>query len=161
MALTQSFQIQTQIMQTYGPGNPFVSMSQIRNTIADMLSMNGLRNTERYYKPLDEQTEQQFLQQMAQGQDQGPDPQSQAFIAGEQIKAQSRERVEQMKLAAKQQNDSVDLQLKLREFAASDDLARDKMDQELIIKAAEILGRYVSQVDTAASKQAHAAPREL
>ena len=161
MALTQSFQIQTQIMQTYGPGNPFVSMSQIRNTIADMLSMNGLRNTERYYKPLDEQTEQQFLQQMAQGQDQGPDPQSQAFIAGEQIKAQSRERVEQMKLAAKQQNDSVDLQLKLREFAASDDLARDKMDQELIIKAAEILGRYGSQVDTAAIKQAQAAPREL
>jgi hypothetical protein len=52
------------------------------------------------------------------------------------------------------------LQLDAQKAAADDDLKRDQMDQELLLKAAEVYGRYGTAVDVAQIKQAQNAPRQ-
>ena len=188
-ALMQTFQTQQQIWQTYGPKNGLVSMTQMRNTLADTLALSGINNPDRYYAPMDNETEQQLMAQMAQeaaqqaeqaGQ-QG-DPMAQALIQAEQIKAQARMQGDQMKMQGKMQGDQIkmqsdmqvkaaemqsaqgkelaELQLKYRELQAGDDLNRDKMNQELLIEAAKILGQYGSAVDVERVRMMQAAPRD-
>ena len=70
-ALQQTLAIQQQIYTAYGPMNGVVTLTQIRNTLADMLALGGIRNAERYYQPMTEEIEQQMLmmqQQQAQQQ---------------------------------------------------------------------------------------------
>jgi len=160
-ALMQAFQVQSQIMQTYGPGNGLVSLTQIRNSLADMLALNGIRNAERYFSPMNPETEQAILAQAQQQGQQQPDQQAQAYLQAEQMKVQARAQADMAKIQAKSQVDMANMQLKLRELAASDDLKRDEMDQELLIKAAEILGRYGAQVDTAQIKAMQNQPRNF
>lgn len=148
-ALAQALQLQMQIYQGYGPNNGLVSMTNIRNTLADMLAIQGVRNSDRYFAPMDMQVEQQLQQQAAQQQQQPPvDQQAQAIIQAEQIKAQANKEVQMLKL-----------QIEAQKAIAADDRERDKMDQELMTDAAKILGQYGSAVDVAAVKQAQAAPR--
>ena len=148
-ALAQALQLQMQIYQGYGPSNGLVSMTNIRNTLADMLAIQGVRNSDRYFAPMDMQVEQQLQQQAAQQQQQPPvDQQAQAIIQAEQIKAQANKEVQMLKL-----------QIEAQKAIAADDRERDKMDQELMTDAAKILGQYGSAVDVAAVKQAQAAPR--
>ena len=188
-ALMQTFQTQQQIWQTYGPKNGLVSMTQMRNTLADTLALSGINNPDRYYAPMDNETEQQLMAQMAQeaqqeaamAQQQG-DPMAQALIESEQIKAQARMQGDQMKMQGKMQADNIkmqanmqvkaaemqsaqgkelaELQLKYRELQAGDDLNRDKMNQELLIEAAKILGQYGSAVDVERVRMMQAAPRD-
>jgi hypothetical protein len=149
-ALAQALQMQMQIFQAYGVDNQMVSMTNIRNTLADMLAMNGLRNSNRYFKPMDEQTEQMIIaQQQQQAQQQQPQmSQQEAFLQAEQIKAQ-----------AKAQGDMAKMQLEAQKAMAADDLKRDELDQELLVDAAKILGQYGTAVDVAAVKAAQNAPR--
>jgi len=187
-ALMQTFQTQQQIWQTYGAQNGLVSMTQMRNTLSDMLALSGLKNADRYYAPMTPEKEQQLMAQMAQqaqqdaamAQQQG-DPMAQALIESEQIKAQARMQGDQMKMQGKMQADNIkmqanmqvkaaemqsaqgkelaDLQLKYRELQTGDDLNRDKMNQELLIEAAKILGQYGTAVDVERVRAMQAAPR--
>lgn len=149
-ALMQALQMQMQIFQAYGVDNQMVSMTNIRNTLADMLAMNGLRNSNRYFKPMDEQTEQMIIaQQQQQAQQQQPQmSQQEAFLQAEQMKAQ-----------AKAQGDMAKMQLEAQKAMAADDLKRDELDQQLLVDAAKILGQYGTAVDVAAVKAAQNAPR--
>ena len=52
MALQQALDMQVQIFTNYGVGNGLVGMTEIRNTLADMLALGGLRNIDRYFKPM-------------------------------------------------------------------------------------------------------------
>ena len=54
-ALAQALQLQIQVYQGYGPNNGLVTMTNIRNTLADMLAVQGVRNADRYFSPMDEQ----------------------------------------------------------------------------------------------------------
>ena len=184
-ALMSTFQTQQGIWQSYGPNNGLVTMTQMRNTLADMLSLSGVRNVDRYYNPMNQETEQQLLaqqQQMAAQQEQQPDPMAQALIQAEQIKAQASMQGNQMKLQAKMQADNTklqaemqvksaemqqkqgkelaDLQLKYRDLQASNDLDRDKMSQDLLVEAARILGQYGTSVDVEKIKAMQAMPRD-
>ena len=99
VALQQAFQIQQQIYTQYGPFNGMVSLTNIRNTLTDMLAAAGIRNSDRYYAPITPEVEQQLLllQQQAQAQQaQGSDP-NQA-LAAEQMKAQAKVQSDMMKL---------------------------------------------------------------
>lgn len=93
---------------------------------------------------------------MAQGQGQEgqqQDPaagQSQAYLQAEQIKAQ-----------AKMQSDQMRMQLEMQKAVAKDDLERDRMDQDLLIKQAELMARYQAQVDVAQVKALQNQPRTL
>ena len=140
MALNQALQMQTMVYQTYGPMNGLVSMTNIRNTLADQLAISGIRNADRYFAPITPEIEMQMLQmqQQAQAQQgQAPDPNA-AFLQAEQIKAQ-----------VKMQSDMAKLQLDGQKAAASDDLKRDQMAQDLLVDAAKIYGEYGTSVDVA------------
>ena len=65
MALNQALQIQMQIYQTYGNQNGMVSLSQIRNTLGDLMALNGVRNADRYFTPITPEMEQMMMQQQA------------------------------------------------------------------------------------------------
>ena len=152
-AVLQALLAQQQaIFQQYGPMNGMVTMTNIRNTMADVLNLAGVRNADRYLQPMNPQIEQQIIamqQQMAaqQGQQQ-VDQQAQALVQAETIKAQ-----------AKQQSDMLKIQLEAQKALAADDRERDAMDQDLLIKAAEIIGKYGTAVDVERIKTMQAQPR--
>ena len=185
-ALMQTFQTQQQIWQTYGPQNGLVSMTQMRNTLADTLALSGFNNADRYYAPMNPETEQQIMAQIAEqaaqaAQGQQGDQVAEAMVTSEQIKAQAKLQGDQMRLQGKMQGDNIkmqadmqvkaaqmqskqgqelaELQLKYRELQASDDLERDQMNQDLLVEAARILGQYGTAVDVERVKSMQAAPR--
>jgi len=140
MALSQALQMQTMVYQTYGPMNGLVSMTNIRNTLADQLAVSGIRNADRYFAPITEEIEAQMLQQQQEAQAQqgeAADPNA-AFLQAEQMKAQ-----------AKMQSDMAKLQLDTQKAAAEDDLKRDQMAQDLLVDAAKVYGDYGTKVDIA------------
>lgn len=148
--LQQVLGIQQQIYQQYGPTNGLVTLTQIRNTLADVLANAGMRNAERYFNPMNPQVEQQMMmqaQQQAQGQPKPMDP-AQAMMNAEQIKSQS-----------KMQTDMAKLQLENKKLEMEDDRKRDELDQELVLKAAETLAKYGVQVDQNRIKEMQNAPR--
>lgn len=149
-ALMQALQLQMQIWQTYGAGNGIVSMTNIRNSLADMLSLGGIRNADRYFAPMSEQIEQQLLMQKQQeaAQQGVPMDAGTAMIQAEQIKAQ-----------AKLASDQFRMQLDAQKSLAEDDRKRDEMDQELLIKAAELLGKYGSPLDLERIREMQTAAR--
>lgn len=131
--------LQTQIYQQYGPANGMVTLTNIRNTIADMLASAGIRNSDRYFAPMNVQMEQQMMlmqqQQAAQGQPQQADPNA-AYLQAEQMKASARVQADMMKL-----------QLDAQKMALEDDRKRDEMAQDLALKSADLLGKYGVQVN--------------
>ena len=74
--------------------------------------------------------------------------QAAAYLQAEQLKAQ-----------AKSQTDMAKLQIDAQKAIATDDRQRDQMDQDLLVRAAEIYGKYQTNVDVAGVKQAQAQPR--
>ncbi len=140
MALNQALQMQTMVYQTYGPQNGLVSMTNIRNTLADQLAVAGIRNADRYFAPITPEIEMQMLQmqqQAQQAQGQPADPNT-AFLQAEQMKVQG-----------KMQSDMAKLQLEAQKAAAEDDLKRDQMAQDLLVDAAKVYGEYGTAVDVA------------
>tara|TARA_R110000787_G_scaffold12816_2_gene41012 strand:- start:415 stop:2592 length:2178 start_codon:yes stop_codon:yes gene_type:complete len=140
MGLNQALQMQTMVYQTYGPMNGLVSMTNIRNTLADLLAASGVRNADRYFAPITPEIEAQMLQMQQQAQaaqGQASDPNA-AFLQAEQMKAQT-----------KAQTDMAKLQLDAQKAASEDDLKRDKMAQDLLVDAAKIYGQYGTAVDVA------------
>jgi hypothetical protein len=133
MVLRETLQTQMGIWQSYGPTNGVVTMTNIRNTLADILRHSGLHNAERYYQPMNPQIEQMLMMQAAQaaqaqqGQQMGSDPNA-AFLQAEQMKMSAR-------VMADQQKTQLDYQKALMQ----DDRERDKMVQDLAIEAAKIL----------------------
>ena len=150
MVLRETLQTQMGIWQAYGPTNGIVTMTGIRNTLADILALSGVHNADRHYNPMNEQTEQQLMQQAAQaqqGQAQASDPNA-AFL-----------QAEQMKVSARVQADMAKAQLDAQKAAMEDDRERDRMAQDLAIKVAELLAKTGVQINTAALKAEQAAPR--
>ena len=140
MALNQALQMQTMVYQTYGPMNGLVSMTNIRNTLADQLAVAGIRNADRYFAPITEEIEAQMLQQQQEAQAQqgeAQDPNA-AFLQAEQMKAQ-----------VKMQSDAAKMQLDAQKAAADNDLKRDQMAQDLLVDAAKVYGEYGTSVDVA------------
>lgn len=149
MILREVLGHQMTIWQAYGPSNGLVTMTSIRNTLADIMKMGGIQNSDRYFNPMNPQVEQQLMQQAAQaaqGQQQS-DPNA-AFLQAEQMKAQMRAQSDQMKA-----------QLDAQKLAMEDDRERDRMDMDLVLKAADLLGKYNVPVDIQAVQALMAAPR--
>ena len=155
-ALQQAFQIQQMIYQQAGPNNGLVTLTQIRNTLADMLALGGIRNPDRYFMPMTQEIEMQMMQMAQQqqammaGQQQDPNA---AFLQAEQMKAQTKAQVDMTKA-------QMDYQYKMHKLAMDDDLERDGLVQDLAVKVAEILGKYGAAVNVEAIKQEQNAARE-
>lgn len=130
---------QTGVIQAYGPSNGLVSLTNVRNTMADIARLGGVYNVDRYLLPMDPQREQMLLAQKAQeaqGQTAG-DPNA-AFLQAEQMKASARVQADMAKL----QKDMAVAQME-------DDRKRDEMLQEMELEKARILAKYGATVDTA------------
>jgi len=141
MALNQALTMQMQIWQSYGAGNGLVTMTGIRNTLGDMLALSGIKNVDRYFSPMTSETEAQLVQQQeekAAQEQEGAMTDAEALVQSEQYNADKQMEMQQLKL-----------QIEAQKAVALDDRDRDKMDQDLLIKAAEILGKYGTAVDTA------------
>jgi hypothetical protein len=187
--LQQAFQTQQMIYQQYGAGNGLVTLTQIRNTLADILALGGYRNAERYFNPMNPQMEQQIVQQMMaqqqaaqQGQGDPNAATAQAMIQAEQIKAQAKMQSDAAKMQLQAQTDAAKIQagqqakmaeLNLRQendinkirtqfelAAREDDLNRDQMHQDLLVEAAKVLGQYGSAVDVERVRAMQQAPRD-
>jgi len=146
MALNQALQMQMQIWSTYGTSNGLVTMTGIRNTLGDMLAIAGVKNVDRYFNPMNAETEAQLIQQQeaqAAEEQEGAMTDAEALVQSEQYNADKQMEMQQLKL-----------QIEAQKAIAVDDRDRDKMDQDLLIKAAEILGKYGTAVDTANIKKA-------
>ena len=150
IALNQAFQTQMQIWQAYGPGNGLVTMTGMRNTLADILVASGVRNTDRYFNPMTPDIEQQLIMQQQQAQSQQPQtsPEAEALVQAETIKAQ-----------AKAQTDMMKLEIEAQKAIAEDDRKRDQMDQDLLVDSAKILGDHGTRVDLERIKQMQNTPR--
>ncbi len=125
-------------------------MTEVRHSLADILAMNGIKNAERYFKPMNPEIEQQIMmaeQQRAQSEGKQL-TQPEAFVQAEQIKSES-----------KAQTDMAKMQIDAQKAIAADDRERDQMDQDLLVDAAELLARYGAQVDVAQIKADQAKPR--
>jgi hypothetical protein len=66
---------------------------------------------------------------------------------------------EQIKAQQKAQSDMMKMQLDAQKELAKDDRERDKMDQNLVVEAAKILGQYGTKVDLERIKAAQKEPR--
>ena len=143
-ALSQALQMQMQIWSNYGAGNGLVTMSGIRNTLGDMLALQGVRNVDRYFKPMTPEMEMQLMQQQQQMEAENQQmSEAEALVQAEQYKADKKAEMDMLKA-----------QIDAQKAIAVDDRERDKLDQDLIIKAAEILGNYGTKVDVEQIKAA-------
>jgi hypothetical protein len=117
---------QKEILQTLGPNNPIVSMKQMRNTIAQILELQGVKDASRYFNEITPEIEQQ----MAQPQQPAPDPaQILAQVEAEKIK-------KDIEIADKK------MAVEIATQKASDDRERDKIETDLWLKAYEMSLKY-------------------
>jgi hypothetical protein len=136
MGLQQVASMQQAAIEKYGPNNPLVDLTQFRNTLAQMTTLQGFQDASQFWKEINPQEVQAFMQQMSAGANK-PDPaQLLAQVEAEKIKADI------IISAAKQELD--------RQKAVADaDLQRDKLIADSVLKAAEIQAKYGAQVDIA------------
>lgn len=128
---------QKQYMAQFGLDNPFVSLSQVYNTIEDMVELGGLTNVGRYFNLVDRNAEQVIAKALAkqaaeaaqqQLQNQPIDP-SKALMQIEDIKSQ----VKQMEIISRQREAALKLQAEALKEAERIDLERDRMAVERLI----------------------------
>lgn len=144
MMLREILGLQMQVYQGYGAENGVVSLTNIRNTVSDMLASSGIRNAERYFAPITPEYEQQLNQmrsQQEQAMPQGSSDPNQAFLQAEQMKAMARA-----------QTDAAKVQLDGQKAMMQDDRERDKMAQDFALKQAELMGKLGVQANAAALK---------
>ncbi|MFM2004816.1 MAG: hypothetical protein RLZZ09_471 [Pseudomonadota bacterium] len=122
---------QKEILQTLGPSNPIVSIKQLRNTMAQILELSGLKDASRYFSEITPEAEQQMAQ--PQGQQQQDPAQLLAQVEAEKIKADIA--IAQMKA-----------QLEVEKQRKADDLERDKLDADIWLRATEMQMKYGTQV---------------
>lgn len=129
--LAQIAQKQEMIMQQGGiENNPLVNLGQYRNTLAQMLALAGFKNPDMF-----------FLDPALQP---PPPPPAPPPPSPEQILAQ----VQAQAIQADIQKKAAELELQREEMLRKDDRERDKIDADLMIKAAEIEAKYGMQVNT-------------
>lgn len=160
MVLREMLGHQMQIWQAYGPTNGIVTLTQIRNTLADIMKLGGVQNADRYWMPMTPQVEQMLMQMAQQAQQQQPDPTAalaQAEVQKAQIEAQTRMQVEGMKAQQRGQTDLMKAQIDAQVANMDDDRKRDEMLQKLYLETAKILGEYGIRVDDQLIKREQAA----
>ena len=142
-ALQQAVMMQEKIVGQFGMMNGIVGPKEVRNTIADMLRIEGVQNADRYFQPIDEQKEQQLIQQaqqQAQAAQQGNDP-TQGLVQAEQIKAQANMQVKSAELQQKGQLEMQKLQAQFAQDAMDRDIKRDELDAKIAIEQAKLANK--------------------
>lgn len=130
--LMQVKQAQETIVQAMGPANPLVGLTEYRNTLDQILTLAGFKDTSRFFKEVDEQQAAQMMQAAKK-----PDP--------AQILAQIEAEKAKVDMAIARDK----AQLEWQKAKLADDRERDRLDADIALRAAEIFGKYQTQVDVA------------
>lgn len=118
-------QKQEQALISMGPDNPLCSLVEYRNTLAKILELANIRDASRYLKPV---TTDSLAQLKPPAQQQDPS----AAILQAQIA-----------------NDKAKNDLEMWKARAADDRERDRVEADVMLRAAEMSLKYGAQVDTA------------
>jgi len=133
---------QEQILQQLGPQNPLVTPQQFSNTLRKIVELSGFKDASSFFQdiPADYQPPAPPA----------PKPSPEEILA--QVQAES--------IKADIQKKAAELELKRQQMLLDDDLARDKMAQDLYLKKYEIELKYKSQISTAEIDAAQNIDRE-
>lgn len=124
-------QKQEMLLQQLGPmNNPIVSLNNYYNTLEQMLAVAGFKDVSQFFEN---------PQNFQPPQPTPPPPSPEQILA--QVQAQS--------IQADIQKKAAELELKRQEMMLVDDRERDKLDADVLLKAAEIEAKYGAQVNTA------------
>lgn len=121
---------QQEILQAMGPNNPIVTVKQYRNTLAQMIELQGFKDASRYFNEITPEAEQQ----MAQPQQPPPDP-TQVLAQVEAQKVQKDIEIAGQKMA-----------VEIATQKSADDLDRDKLDVDIYFRAKEMEAKYGIQI---------------
>ena len=128
--LTTVMAKQEQILQLAGMDNPLVSLAQYRNTLAQILALSGYKDANQFFSD---------PAQMPPMPPQPPKPSPEEMLAQAQMAA----------IQADIQKKAAELELRREEMVRKDDLQRDQMEADLMVKIAEMQARYGAQIDVA------------
>jgi hypothetical protein len=128
--LTTVMAKQEQILQLAGMDNPLVSLAQYRNTLAQILALSGYKDANQFFSD---------PAQMPPMPPQPPKPSPEEMLAQAQMAA----------IQADIQKKAAELELRREEMVRKDDLQRDQMETDLMVKIAEMQARYGAQIDVA------------
>ena len=132
---------QEQILRQLGPQNPLVTPQQFSNTLRKIVELSGFKDTTSYFQ----QIPADYVPPTPQ-----PKPTPEEVLA--QVQAES--------IKADIQKKAAELELKRQQMLLDDDLARDKMAQDMYLKKYEIELKYKSQISTAEIDAAQNIDRE-
>ena len=132
---------QEQILQQLGPQNPLVTPQQFSNTLRKIVELSGFKDTTSYFQQIP-------ADYVPPTPPQKPSP--------EEVLAQ----VQAESIKADIQKKAAELELKRQQMLLDDDLARDKMAQDMYLKKYEIELKYKSQISTAEIDAAQNIDRE-
>ena len=130
---------QQKYMEKFGLDNPFTSLSQVFNTIEDMIELGGLTNVGRYFNLVDKEAEKVIAEALAKqaaddaAKNQPVDP-TKALMA---IESEKR-RIDNAKLLSAERKNALELQQASLAQAETIDLERDKMAQTRVIEFAKL-----------------------
>jgi hypothetical protein len=161
-ALGMILGFQQGVLQQYGLTNGLVTLTNLRNTVADMLALAGYHNADRYIAPMDPTREAELIaqqQQQAQAAQGGAEDPNAAYLQAETMKAQTKAQVDMMKAQTQAQLATGRLQLEGQRMALQDDRERDRMAQDLALRTAELAMTTGQQLDTSGLQAVQAAPR--
>ena len=132
---------QEQILQQLGPTNPLVTPQQFSNTLRKIVELSGFKDTTSFFQNIP-------ADYVPPTPPQKPSP--------EEVLAQ----VQAESIKADIQKKAAELELKRQQMLLDDDLARDKMAQDMYLKKYEIELKYKSQISTAEIDAAQNIDRE-
>jgi hypothetical protein len=152
MVLQQLAMKQEQILAQLGPGNPLVSLTQYRATLAKIVEAAGIRSPETFFGEITPEVEQQMVQKAAQA---AQDPRAAEAAAKMRIEEQ-RLQIELQKMQAQQAASAEDrqmtmaikereLQLKQQEIMLDMMATRAKLEVQLAIEQANAIQSISSQ----------------
>jgi len=138
---------QKEIIGQYGLDNPIVTVQNVYNTISDITRMMGLTDVTRYFNTVTPEVAQQIQAKAAQAasQDQGATDPGQAIIQAETVKAQATMEGKKLDAQIDQQKMATSTKANIVDMLMKDDLARDKMAQDVEIESAKILGGEINK----------------
>jgi len=140
---------QKQYLAQFGLDNPFVSLSQVYNTIEDMVELGGLVNVGRYFNLVDRDAEKTIADGLAkqaaaaaeQAAAMQPMDPSKALMEIEKLKAELR----RMEIIAGVRDKENELELRALTEAERVDLERDKLAQNRTLEFAKLRRDDLSQ----------------
>jgi hypothetical protein len=125
---------QEAILQQFGPANPLVTVGQYRNTLGRFIEAAGFTDSAEFFKEVTPEIEQQ----LAQPQQQQPDPTVQALIQQSQAQIQIAQQKAQADVQAAQQKAQADIALQREKAAADIQIQREKAQASLMLKQEEL-----------------------